>query len=92
MDEPRPHAHLVSRGLELDPGTRPDHDEGVQEVGLDAGGREGRVVRLQEHDADDVVPDVAFPLQLWEGEGGRGRKGFSACGCSYSYFISFHFL
>lgn len=56
--------HLIACWLELDPGAGPDDDEGVEEVGLDAGGREGRVVCLQEHHADNVVADVPFPLEL----------------------------
>lgn len=33
-------------------------------MALDAGRAEGGVVRLEEHHADDVVADVALPLQL----------------------------
>jgi hypothetical protein len=38
----------------------------VQEVGLDAGGRERGVVSLQKHNTHDVVTDVALTLQLKE--------------------------
>ena len=40
---------LVAGGVKLDLGRAAHHDEGVQEVRLDAGGGEPRVVRLQEH-------------------------------------------
>jgi len=40
----------------------------VQEVALDAGRREVGVVRLQEHDANDVVAYVPLSLQLNIGE------------------------
>ena len=43
---------------------RPDDDEGVEEVALDAGRGEGGVARLEEHDAHDVVADVTLSLEL----------------------------
>lgn len=40
------------------------HHVGVQEVGLDHV-RNERCVFLLEHDGDDVIAYVSFPLQLW---------------------------
>jgi hypothetical protein len=38
-------------------------------VGLDASRREGGVVRLQEHDAHNVITDVSLTLQLQQQSG-----------------------
>ena len=57
-------SHLVSWRLVGDGRAAPDHDEGVEEVALDAGGREAGVVGLKEHHAHDVVANVAFALEL----------------------------
>lgn len=69
--------HLVARRLALDLGRGPHQDEGVQEVGLDAGGRERRVVRLEEHHADDVVADVPLALELWASNTPRQTEALS---------------
>ena len=65
---------------------RPDNDEGVEEVALDAGRGEGGVARLEEHDAHDVVADVALSLEL---HGKRDKEHyFSLVKLSISSFIS----
>lgn len=58
----------------------------MQEVGLDAGRREGRVVCLQEHDADDVVSDVALPLEL---RGGVKIFFYSSVNLFINFFVLF---
>ena len=59
-----PNTHLVSGRLELDLRAAPYDDECVEEVALDAGGREVGVVGLEKDHAHDVVADVALPLEL----------------------------
>ena len=61
---PGDHARLVPRRAELDLRAAPDDNEGVEEVRLDATWGEPSVVRLKEDHADDVVTNMALPLQL----------------------------
>lgn len=56
--------HLISRRLELDPWTCPHHNEGVQKVAFYAGRREMCVVSFEENDANDIVANMPFSLQL----------------------------
>jgi hypothetical protein len=59
-------AHLISGRFELDFWAAPDHNESVEKVALDAGRGKGSVVGFQEHDANDVIADVTFALELKE--------------------------
>ena len=57
-------ACFVSGRTELDLWAASDDNEGVEEVRLDAAGRESGVIRLQEDNAHNVVPHVSLSLQL----------------------------
>ena len=57
-------ACFVSGRTELDLWAASDDNEGVEEVRFDATWGEPSVVRLKEDHADDVITNMAFPLQL----------------------------
>ena len=67
-------SYLISGGFEFDFWAAPHDNERVKEMALDAGGGEGGVVRLQEHDAHDVIANVTLPLELKGEEEGNKSK------------------
>ena len=57
-------ADLVPRRVKLDLGGTSDHNEGVEEVGLDTAGGEPGVVSLEEDNTDNVVANMSLPLEF----------------------------
>ena len=55
---------LITGGVEFYPRGASDHDEGVEEVRLDAARGEPRVIRLEENHTYNVITNVSLPLEL----------------------------
>jgi hypothetical protein len=82
-------AYLVSRGLPFDAWAGAYEDEGVQEMWLDAGRREGRVICLQEHHTYNVISYVTLALQLKQQQIMMSQEMYAICNIYFIYLFTF---